>query len=121
MATKTDADTMLNQSNIVRPAPKAKAKPKAAAVKAKPKAKAKAKTKAKKVAKSSAPKKDSLVDKLIALMSSAKGCTNEEAFKALGFKTAQSVRGTINGPVKKRHKVVVEKDDKRGNVYRIKK
>ena len=111
MATKTDADTMLNQTTIVRPAPTAKAKAKA---KAKPKAKAKAAAK-------SAPKKDSLVDKLIALMSSAKGCTNEEAFKTLGFKTAQSVRGTINGPVKKRHKVVVERDEKRGNVYRIKK
>lgn len=100
--------------------PKAKAKAKAKAksptkAKAAVKAKAKAKTAAK-----SAPRKDSKVDKLIALLKSAKGATNEEAAKALDFKTAQSVRGTINGPVRKRHTVVAERDAERGTVYRIK-
>jgi hypothetical protein len=87
---------------------------------AKPEAKKAAKPAPKKDAKPAAPKKESKVDQLIAVLKSPKGATNEEAAEKLGFKTAQSVRGTINGPVKKRHKVVSERDAERGTVYRIK-
>jgi outer membrane biosynthesis protein TonB len=113
---------MTDTSNTTTPAaPKA---PKAQKGKTKPKAsakvKAKAKTKAKAKKAKAGPREGSKVEALIALLKSAKGATNEEAAKALDFKTAQSVRGTINGPVRKHHKVVVERDEKRGNVYRIK-
>jgi hypothetical protein len=107
-----------------KPTPKAQPKTDAK-TKAKPEAKKPVKVKPKKAEKpdtkkAAVPNKGSLVDQLIELLKSPKGATNEEAAKKLGFKTAQSVRGTINGPVKKRHKVASERDAERGTVYRIK-
>ncbi len=103
-----------------KPSAKSVAKQKAVGKKA-VKALAKSlKTKPATKAKPAKAKQPSLVDKLIALLKTAKGATNEEAAKALGFKTPQSVRGTINGPVRKRETVKKRKDDKRGTVYFIK-
>jgi len=108
--------------NTTTPAAPAKRVTKKATTKAKAKVATKAKAKAAtKKAEAYAPREGSKVALLLEAMRTPKGIATEEAAKRFKWET-KSIRGVISGTLKAKMGLTIhtEWDDKRGNVYRIK-